>query len=253
MAPLEPSRGAGRGGANGETCRDSVTGCSANGAIGPAPSTRSPEDCADGSATVTIAAYFAGLRTRGRSLRFRLVALVAAALVPALAFDGWLTMQAARSERTQLERNADDKIKEVMADIDHEIASSKATLIALASSQFLQTQDFERFHRQMTEVARQLGVQIVLRDAPSGRQLVNTIVNWGEEPPQLSPPESINSMREALESGKASISNVYNGTLTGRSLITVGIPVARGGANAYYLQVAIPLDTFAAALSNAGL
>jgi PAS domain S-box-containing protein len=202
---------------------------------------------------VRIAAFFAGLRTRSRSLRFRLVTLVAAALVPALAFDGWLTMQAARSERTQLERNADDKVKEVMADIDHEIASSKATLIALASSQFLQTQDFERFHKQMTEVARQLGVQIVLRDVPNGRQLVNTIVKWGEEPPQISPPESISSMREALESGKSSISNVFNGTLTGRSLITVGISVARGGANAYYLQIAIPLDTFAAALSNAGL
>jgi len=202
---------------------------------------------------VRIASFFTGLRTRSRSLRFRLVALVAAALVPALAFDGWLTMQAARSERTQLERNADDKVKEVMADIDHEIASAKAVLIALASSQFLQTQDFERFHRQMTEVARQLGVQIVLRDVPSGRQIVNTIVKWGEEAPQITPPESLSSMYDALESGKPTISNVFNGAMTGRSLITVGIPVARGGANAYYLLIAIPLETFAAALSNAAL
>jgi PAS domain S-box-containing protein len=202
---------------------------------------------------VKIAGFFAGLRTRSRSLRFRLVALVAAALVPALAFDGWLTIQAARSERTQIERNADDKTKEVMADIDHEIASSKATLIALASSQFLQTQDFERFHLQMTEVARQLGVEIVLRDASNGQQLVNTIVNWGESLPQVTTPESLDSMREALESGKPSVSNVFYGSVMNQSVITVGIPVARGGANGYYLLVAIPLDTFAAALSNAGL
>ena len=202
---------------------------------------------------MTTAAFFAGLRARSRSLRFRLVALVAAALVPALAFDGWLTIQAARSERTQIERNADDKTKEVMADIDHEIASAKAVLIALASSQFLQTQDFERFHRQMTEVARQLGVEIVLRDVPSGRQIVNTIVKWGEELPQVTTPQALVSMREALESGKPSVSNVFFGSVMNQSVITVGIPVARGGANAYYLLVAIPLDTFAAALSNAGL
>ncbi len=202
---------------------------------------------------MTIAAFFAGLRTRSRSLRIRLVALVAAALVPALVFDGWLTLQSARLERTQLERNADDKLKEVMADIDHEIASAKAMLIALASSQFLQTQDFERFHQQSTEVARQLGVQIVLRDVPSGRQIVSTIVRWGEALPQNTTEESRNSMQEALESGKPSVSNVFYGTVIGQSVITVGIPVARGGANAYYLLVAIPLDTFAAALSNAAL
>ena len=62
---------------------------------------------------------------------------VAAALVPALAFDGWLTIQAARSERTQIERNADDKTKEVMADIDHEIASAKAvTYVWLVDAHF---------------------------------------------------------------------------------------------------------------------
>jgi len=202
---------------------------------------------------VTPVAFFASLRTQSRSLRIRLVALVAAALVPALLFDGWLTMQSARTERTQLERNADNKVKEVIVDIDHEIASAKAMLIALASSEALQSQDFERFHRQSTEVARQLGVQIVLRDVPSGRQIVNTIINWGEPLPNTTPLESATAMREALESGKPSISNVFYGSLGRRSIITVGIPVARGGANAYYLLVAMPLETFGQALSNAAL
>jgi two-component system sensor histidine kinase UhpB len=202
---------------------------------------------------VKLAAFLAPLGLRSRSLRIRLVALVAAALVPALVFDGWLTLQSARSERTLLERNADNKVKEVLADIDHEIASAKAMLIALASSQFLQTQDFERFHRQSAEVAKQLGVQIVLRDVPTGRQIVNAAIAWGEPLPQAIPPESLSSMQEALASGKPSVSNVFYGSVVGQSLITVGIAVARGGANAYYLLVAIPLDVFAQALGNAAL
>ena len=200
-----------------------------------------------------LAAFLATLRLRSRSLRIRLVALVAAALIPALVFDGWLTLQSARTERTLLERNADNKVKEVIADIDHEIASAKAMLIALASSQFLQTQDFERFQRQSAEVAKQLGIQIVLRDVSTGQQIVNAAIPWGQPLPQVIQPESLNSMREALESGKPSISNVFYGSILGQSIITVGIPVARGGANAYYLLVALPLDTFAAALSNAAL
>src|SRR5438034_7035175 len=59
-------------------------------------------------------------------------------------------------------------------DIDREIASAKAMLIALGSSHFLQTQDYERFHQQSLEVAKQLGAQIVLRDAVSGRQIVRS-------------------------------------------------------------------------------
>jgi len=93
----------------------------------------------------------------------------------------------------------------------------------------------------------------VLRDVPSGRQIISTLAKWGEPLPETTPPETAASMREALETGKPAISNVFFGARSGRSLITVGIPVARGGANAYYLLVAIPLDSFAAALGNAAL
>ena len=130
---------------------------------------------------------------------------------------------------------------------------AKAMLIALASSHFLQTQDFERFHRQSAEVAKQLGIQIVLRDVSTGQQIVNAALPWGQPLPRTIPAKSQSAMQQALESGKPSISNVFYGSIIGQSLITVGIPVARGGANAYYLLVAIPLDVFAQGLSNAAL
>jgi len=51
---------------------------------------------------VKLAAILARHRIRSRSLRVRLVALVAAALLPALLFGGWQTLQSARLERTLL-------------------------------------------------------------------------------------------------------------------------------------------------------
>ncbi|MBX9843083.1 MAG: PAS domain S-box protein [Xanthobacteraceae bacterium] len=200
-----------------------------------------------------IAALLAAFRAKRRSLRLWLVALVAAALVPALLFGGWLTFSSAQSERALLERNADNKAKEVMADIDHEIATATAMLTALASSHFLQTGDYAGFHGQATEVSRQLNVQIVLRDATSGQQIVNASVNWGETLPQAIAAESLSAMQEALKTGKPTISNVFYGAFINRYFITAGIPVSRGGHIAYYLLVAIPADTFSDALKNAGL
>jgi PAS domain S-box-containing protein len=202
---------------------------------------------------VKIAALLAAFRAKRRSLRLWLVALVAAALVPALLFGGWLTFSSAQSERALLERNADNKAKEVMADIDHEIATATAMLTALASSHFLQTGDYSGFHGQAVEVSRQLNVQIVLRDATSGQQIVNASVNWGETLPQTIAAESLSAMQEALKTGKPTISNVFYGAFINRYFITAGIPVNRGGRIAYYLLVAIPADTFSDALKNAGL
>jgi two-component system, NarL family, sensor histidine kinase UhpB len=202
---------------------------------------------------VKIATLIAAFRAKRRSLRLWLVALVAAALVPALLFGGWLSFSSAQSERALLERNADNKTKEVMADIDHEIATATAMLTALASSHFLQTTDYAGFHSQAVEVSRQLNVQIVLRDATTGQQIVNASVNWGEALPQTIAAESLSAMQEALQTGKPTISNVFYGAFINRYFITAGIPVNRGGRIAYYLLVAIPADTFSDALKNAAM
>ena len=200
-----------------------------------------------------IAALFAALRARGRSLRLRLVVLVAAALIPALLFGGWLTLHSAQSERALIERNADNKAKEVMADIDHEIATATAMLTALASSHFLQTGDYAAFHQQSTEVSKQLNVQIVLRDATTGQQIVNASINWGEALPQTIAAESLSAMQEALKTRKPTISNAFYGVFINRFFVTAGIPVSRGDKIAYYLLVAIPADTFSDALRNAAV
>jgi two-component system, NarL family, sensor histidine kinase UhpB len=103
------------------------------------------------------------------------------------------------------------------------------------------------------EVSQQLNVRIVLRDATTGEQIVNASVNWGEPLPQSIAAESFNAMQEALKTGKATISNVFYGANFNSYFVTAGIPVSRGNRIAYYLLVAVPVDSFADSLRNTGL
>jgi hypothetical protein len=115
----------------------------------------------------------------GHSVRSRLIGLVAVVLMPALLFGGWLTSRSADSERELLERNSESKAEQVRTDIEHEIISAIAMLTALSTSQFIKTEDFEAFHRQSRELARQLDAQVVLTDVKAGKQVVNAPIPWG--------------------------------------------------------------------------
>ena len=202
---------------------------------------------------MNITGHLAAIRSKGLSVRTYLVGLVAAILLPALLFGGWLTLRSADSERALLEANSETKARQVVADIDHEIALAKAMLTALASSHILRNRDFGAFHRQAVDVARQFNAHIILRDAASGRQIVNTATPWGQPLPEHIPPESLNAMQESIRTGKPAVSNVFPGAVTKKFLVAVGIPVMHLDSPVYYLLVGIPVDTFAAALANAAL
>jgi PAS domain S-box-containing protein len=200
-----------------------------------------------------IEAIIRDLGHRGHSFRVVFVGLVAAILMPALLFGGWLAYHSAGSERALLERNAESKGRQVLVDVEHELDSAKAMLIALASSHFLQTENFEEFHRQIAAVARQLGAQFVLRDAVTGRQIVNATVLWGRPLPQDIPAQVQSAMEKSIRTGRPAVSDVFLAPLTKKFVVSVGIPIRRDERVRYYLSVGIPLDIFADALKNAAL
>jgi PAS domain S-box-containing protein len=200
-----------------------------------------------------VARLFAAFHDKGHSVRANIVAVVAAILIPALVFGGWLTLHAATSERELLERNSESKARQVEVDIEHEIATAKAVLVALSGSFYLQSGNFTAFHRQCVEVARQLGVQVTLRDAVTGNQIINAAIPWGETLPQNIPQQTTAAMYQALSTGKPSVSNVFYGPILKQHLIAVGVPVLHDGNPTHFLAIGIPVDVFAAALSNAAL
>ena len=190
------------------------------------------------------------LSRKGFSVRFLLSGVVAAILIPALLFGGWLTLHSADAERTLLERNSGDKAAQVVTDIDDDIAAAKATLIALANSHFLQVNDFQSFHRQCAEVAKQLGGQIVLRDTADGHQIINSVIAWGRPLPENNAQQALEAMNEAIRTGAPSISNVFFGPSLKKFIVNVGIPIE---STRYFLAVGIPVHAFADSLQGAAL
>ncbi len=194
------------------------------------------------------------LRRSGRSIRAYVVGLIVAVLFPALLFGGWLTWGSAGAERVLLEENSQNKARQIVADIEHEISGTKALLIALASSHSLQTEDFDGFRRQLQDVAIQLSVQFVLAEAKTGRHLVNTGLESGKSPPpRVGRNAAEVAMAEAITSGKPTISNVFFAPVPQRYVISVGLPISHRGEITHFLSAGIPADMFADALQNAAL
>ena len=124
-------------------------------------------------------------------------------------------------------------------------------LTALASSRFLQIDDFQSFRQQISDVARQLGLQIVLTDAKTGQQIANTLIGMGEVLPRDIPKEASNARQESIRGVKPTISNVYFGPISKKYIVNVGIPIVRDGVVIFYLSAGIPAAIFADSVSNA--
>jgi PAS domain S-box-containing protein len=167
-------------------------------------------------------------------------ALSVGILIPGLLIAGWLAISSARSERVQLEKSAAQKAGEIAAAIDHEIINAKSMLTALASSHFLQTENFEAFYQQTKAVARQLEIQVVLRDSVHREQIFTTAAPWGAPRLQGNVPEIRLADQQALHTGELAVSNVFFGRLTKTMIVAVVIPVNRNDNPPLFLDVAIP-------------
>ena len=202
---------------------------------------------------MNIASQLTAIRGKGASVHVYLAGVIAIILIPALLFGGWLTFRSADFERALLELNSKNKATQVIADTDDDIAAAKATLIALASSHFLQNEDLSGLHRQFVDVARHLSAQFVLRDATDGRQIVNSALPWGEALPQSISDQAKDAMRSAMQTGGPTVSNVFFSPGLKKFIVNVGTPIVRNGATVYFLSIGIPVHTFADSLQNAAL
>src|SRR5437868_2856631 len=191
--------------------------------------------------------HLAWRRSKGYSVRVALSALVAAILIPALLFGGWLTLHSAEAERLQLEKNLHQQAQQIVSEVDREIGSTIYLLTALASSFALQTDNIEAFRQQTLELSRELKVQIVLFDPTINIQIMNTVAQGRPAPPAV---PRRDAEEEMLRTRKPAISSVFFGRLVNRHVVGVIVPVLRDGQVVYGLGIGIPTDNFAKFLEH---
>ena len=181
------------------------------------------------------------------SIRFRLACLVAACVLPVWFAAGFLVYHNCQSRRALTEQRMLETARALTLVVDRELANMQASLEALATSPSLASGNLAAFHGQaQAVVSKYAGGDIILEDA-TGRQLVNVFRPYGTPLPEQNVPDAV---RRVFETGKATITNLFKGALSGQPRIGVDVPVFRDGRVAYALVMSVPADHFAAVLSQ---
>ncbi len=156
------------------------------------------------------------------------------------------------SEQQRVRDRAQLSAQQLDLAVDRELAAPTRMLQALATSPLLQAGDLQTFYERASELARGLGVTVVLRAPGSPRQLVNTSAPWGT-PPEGDNPDILALEEEAARAQKPVISDLIRGSAHDVGVVVVMVPVLRDGRAIYVLSARLPADRIATALRDVRL
>jgi two-component sensor histidine kinase/PAS domain-containing protein len=170
-----------------------------------------------------------------------LLGLVAAVVVPLLAFAAFLLTRYAATERARFERDAAQIARQIALVFDGELEGLVALLKGLAASSALASEDLARFYVEASRLVEGREEVIVLRDLDTG-QLLNTQRPFGMP---LPPAPGLSAEDKAvLGAGRPRVSQVYTSPISGEPRVAVALPVVRGGATASVLAITVPTSRF---------
>lgn len=173
---------------------------------------------------------------RTSTIRKKLIHVVLTLVIP-----GWIAMAVVifsfyREERAHLLHNTVGISRSLISAVDREFVSSIAVAQVLANSPGLKSADFSGFHREASNLQQLgLGSHFALTD-PTGQQIVNTLVPYGEPLPAFS---NLMLNREVFSKGKPVIGDLLVGTPAKRPFASVQVPVSRDGETVYMLSMGI--------------
>jgi signal transduction histidine kinase/ActR/RegA family two-component response regulator/PAS domain-containing protein len=182
-------------------------------------------------------------------LKWHLIALVLAAVLPVLIFSGFMFRRQVDLQREAVLRGMLDTARALSLAVDREIGIVRATLETLATSSYLDARDFKAFYNLCIQAVAwdPQNRRIILFDR-SGQQIINTSRPFGEplpnplrEPvPQRSdknypelPVGAPDSVRQALQ-GQFVVSDMFVALSSNRPTVTIAVPVRREDGRIIY-------------------
>lgn len=172
---------------------------------------------------------------KGRGLRTHLIALVAAALLPALAVGAIAVGAAVGTSRQAFEDRLASTATALASAVDTEIAASILALSTLATASGLDDDgaDLSVFHARAKRTADMLGSRVFLvsRDAAM-------VLHTGEAFGTASLPlqaQTAAEVGQVFKNARPAVGNLIHSQRAGRAVASVFVPVWRGGEVAYAL------------------
>jgi len=180
-----------------------------------------------------------GGRRRVSSVRGRLVLLTVSLLVPAVLSLVFLLAGADRESRGQLYQQLITTARALSGAVDRQAAVGVAVIETLATDQALLSGDWAGFHARAQRVALRRPGWIVVSDI-DGQQILNTLKPYGAPLPR-SP--RANELTSALLAGRSKISDLREGKVAGKPVITVATPIMVKGKS-YVLSYVVESASF---------
>ena len=157
---------------------------------------------------------------------FALALAIPLLILAAFAFDSMATLQQAETERRVMQVAQD-----LASDIDRDLDRATATLETLATSAALKRGDLQSFHAQAVLALKRTKAAIVLID-PTYQQLVDTLKEYGAPLPPTADPETA---KRVLDTKERQVSNLFRGSISGRPVFNLEVPVIYEGVVRYVL------------------
>jgi PAS domain S-box-containing protein len=163
-----------------------------------------------------------------------LVLFAAIIAVPLLALLGAMFYRSAVQEHQRLERLIGQELDGLTASIDRDIERRIATLQALAAAPALASEDWAAFYLQAkTSLGKNY---LVLIDAGSGRQLVNTFVPHGAAPAFTGDMATVENMRRTM---RPVVSNLFTSLVVKRPVYNISIPITGDTGLRYVMSLGL--------------
>ena len=184
------------------------------------------------------------------SVRYWLALLLAICVVPIWIGALYLLDRAAQARQELAEAHLLHTARILSLALDDKLMSVRSALVSLSSSPALDHGDFQTFHRQIIRLAENFKNSSVILSDRDARELVNSRTEFGELLPQRTIKAEIDKV---FVTAKPALVPYYTGARTGRSQVSVDVPVIRGGTVIYDLGVTLSCEEFSAILVRANL
>jgi signal transduction histidine kinase/CheY-like chemotaxis protein len=179
---------------------------------------------------------------RPRPLRFHLLRLALAGLVPMTLFAAALMVLLWRQQQDELSRSLQDTARAVSLAVDRDIESSIKRLEVLSNEETLRAERWADFHR---ETQRLVAVSDdwtnLLVFSEDGNALVNVRVPGGQPLPEY---ESVDYVQWVIREGRPTLSDLFTSPTTGEPVVHVAVPVVRPGKPTLVLAASLNLRNF---------
>ena len=182
-------------------------------------------------------------------IRTFLVLFALALTTPLLGLAIFALNRMASLEEDETKRRVMQVAEGSAADIDRELDRASVALDTLATSDALQRGDFQAFHAQAVRALKRTKTAIVLID-DQFQQLVDTLKDYGADLPRTGDPDTA---KRVFDTQQRQVSDLFRGSITGRPVFNVEVPVFVGGSVRYVLIMSFQAAYIADLLKGARL